>query len=266
MILEERVIGCELSDQINRFLYVEATSEEIPTVQLLPTGYVYFTVILGVPGKFCRDSDCIKLPHNFIGGPITKPGIQIRTEENYIHFGIEFHPWSMHEWLRLDLGTAENFFLRPDHEFFNRIQSVVKSEKFAFESTSDQLEQLLKREPKPQKTDLSSAIRTIADMRGKVAIDDLAEKSGYSKRHFRRVFKKSFGISPKVYAMIVQLNTALSILKKHDNSINLDLAYEGGYYDEPHFVRRFKDLIGCSPAEFLEHPNEFLDTYLLRNS
>jgi len=266
MILREKEVCGALSDQINRFLYVEATSKEIPAVQLLPTGLVYYTVVLGEPGKFCRNADCVTLPKHFIGGPITKPGIQIRTIDNYIHFGIEFHPWSLHESLGLDLEKAENSFLRPDQEVFKSIKSIVTSEVFDFESICKKLEQLMEKSLKPQQTDISRAIRLIAEKRGEITVDKLAEKSGFSERHFRRIFKKSFGISPKVYASVVQLNAALSVLKKYDDSLNLDFAFEGGYYDESHFIKRFKELVGCSPAEFLENPDEFLETYLLKNN
>lgn len=265
MILKERIIDGELSDQINRFLYVKAKSDEVPEVQLLPTGYIYYTLILGERGKFCRNSECTELPRHFIGGQINAPGIFLRPHKNYIHFGIEFKPWALHEWIGLDIEHAENSFIKPKNEFFDLINNVLESEPFNFENSCNQLEQLLIAHKKPKRTPLSQTIRLITSKKGKVTIDELAEIAGFSKRHFRRKFKRAFGISPKAYSKTVQFNSALAILAKNDRSINLDLAFEGGYYDEAHFVNKFKELVGCSPAHFLEKPDTFLETYLLRN-
>jgi len=266
MILEERKAQGRLSEWINRFLYVEATHEEMPEVKLLPTGSIYFTVVLGERGEFCRGANCVKLPRRFIGGQITKSDLSIRTAKNYVHFGIEFRAWTLHEWMRLDLERAENNLIIPSGELFERISEIVESRPFLFKEICEKLEVLFSEFSKSDSTRLSDAARHIYEKKGKLNTGDLAKTAGLSPRHFRRLFKQTFGISPKDYAKLIQLNAAFEALADNKPPFNLDLAYKGGYFDESHFIRRFKELLGSSPTDFLKEPDDFLETYLLSNS
>lgn len=266
MILEERKAEGRLSEWVSRFLYVEATHEEMPEVKLLPTGAVYFTVVLGETGEFCRGADCVKLPRRFIGGQITTPGLRIQSGQDYIHFGIEFRAWTLHDWLRLDLEKAENNLITPSGELFDRISEIVESSPFVFAAVCEKLEALFSEFSKSDSSRISEAARLIYEKKGKLSTGDLAVKAGLSTRHFRRVFKQAFGISPKDYAKLIQLNAAFEALADNEPPFNMDLVYKGGYFDESHFIRRFKELLGSSPADFLSEPDDFLETYLLRNS
>ena len=58
------------------------------------------------------------------------------------------------------------------------------------------------------------------------------------------------GISPKRLARIVRFQRALRMLRAPEGS-GVATALECGYADQPHFIRDFTELAGCSPAAHL---------------
>ena len=77
----------------------------------------------------------------------------------------------------------------------------------------------------------------------------LAEKSGLSKDHFIRLFKKETGDTPLKYIIRKKIEKAQLILVTDDMSIKnvaLNLAFE----DYSYFNRLFKKITGVTPQEY----------------
>ena len=77
----------------------------------------------------------------------------------------------------------------------------------------------------------------------------LAEKSGLSKDHFIRLFKKETGDTPLRYIIRKKIEKAQLILITDDMSIKnvaLNLAFE----DYSYFNRLFKKITGVTPQEY----------------
>jgi AraC-like DNA-binding protein/mannose-6-phosphate isomerase-like protein (cupin superfamily) len=82
-----------------------------------------------------------------------------------------------------------------------------------------------------------------------LTIRDLADAAGYSKFHFLRVFKAETGRTPHAYLMQCRIKRARERLRSGEAIA--DAAYETGFADQAHFTRRFKELTGVTPGEFL---------------
>ena len=95
-------------------------------------------------------------------------------------------------------------------------------------------------------------ISHIEQAHGNISITNLAEKIGISKRQFDRKFHQMVGVSAKYYAKITQLNHVLNIICSRNYSSIQDLAFQGDFYDLPHFLRTFKKLTGLTPNEFIK--------------
>ena len=84
-------------------------------------------------------------------------------------------------------------------------------------------------------------------------INHLAASVGVGDRQFRRRFLKDVGISPKKMIRIHRAHSVLGALKK-DRSNNLtELGYKLGYFDQSHFIKDVKSLLGKSPSRLLAH-------------
>ena len=98
-----------------------------------------------------------------------------------------------------------------------------------------------------------AAVEAIRRHGGQMPIDDLATRIGMTRRHLERRFDTFVGISPKRLARIVRFQRALRMLQRPVGS-GVTTAVECGYADQPHFIREFSELAGCSPgAHLLRH-------------
>jgi AraC-like DNA-binding protein len=89
----------------------------------------------------------------------------------------------------------------------------------------------------------------ICASKGKIKIEELARKSGYSERYMRKKYEEEYGISPKKFGKIVMFQNSLNMLMKKKYS-KLDMVFENGYYDQSHLIHNFKKLTDFAPNEF----------------
>ena len=82
-----------------------------------------------------------------------------------------------------------------------------------------------------------------------LTLDMVARKSGLSKFHFSRVFKKETGLSFKDHLTMSRLEAAIKLLALP--GINISQAcYSVGFNDVSYFARIFKRYTGMSPTDY----------------
>lgn len=81
-----------------------------------------------------------------------------------------------------------------------------------------------------------------------IDFDNLAKIVGYSTGHFRYLFKKKLGISPKKFVLNKRYEHAMKLLK--DNLPLEKVASLCGYDDYPQFSTFFKSMSGISPTQY----------------
>ena len=84
-----------------------------------------------------------------------------------------------------------------------------------------------------------------------LALNDLAEKAGYSPSHFSMLFKKQTGYAPLAYFNLLKIQEACLMLDTTDMKIN-QICYKVGMEDAYYFSRLFTKLMGMSPSEYRE--------------
>ena len=80
------------------------------------------------------------------------------------------------------------------------------------------------------------------------SVGEVASHRGYSETHFRRVFAKAAGISPKHFI----INRMISLAKEclANGGTVKEAVDAGGFGSEPYFRSAFKRLTGTTPGEF----------------
>jgi AraC-like DNA-binding protein len=86
-----------------------------------------------------------------------------------------------------------------------------------------------------------------------LSLDDLAEMAGLSTYHFARVFRSVAGIPPVEYQTALRFVRAKELLLTSDASVT-DICFEVGYGSLGTFSRRFKQMVGLTPADFRALP------------
>ena len=76
----------------------------------------------------------------------------------------------------------------------------------------------------------------------------LAEDARLSVRQFSRLFLEGQGLPPKAFSRIVRFQRALDLVLRHPELAGSRAAQEAGYYDQPHFLREFREICGELPS------------------
>lgn len=95
-----------------------------------------------------------------------------------------------------------------------------------------------------------NAIDLIRKSKGILSLDEIADKSCLSMRHFERKFKTAIGISPKTFSKIVKFQHTCDYLRINNDSSLFSIAIDCGYYDRAHLIKDFKTLSGNTPSSF----------------
>jgi AraC-like DNA-binding protein len=88
---------------------------------------------------------------------------------------------------------------------------------------------------------------------GKLSVAQLAQKFAISQRQLERLYQSQVGMSPKQYAQLLRIETARLALKHMGGRSNASLAAELGFYDQAHFIREFRDVIGMTPYSYMQY-------------
>jgi AraC-like DNA-binding protein len=81
-------------------------------------------------------------------------------------------------------------------------------------------------------------------------VDDLAARTGLSKRSVQRLFREYVGIPPKWVIRRYRLHELIERLEAGDLLNWPDLALELGYFDQAHLINDFRAITGYSPADY----------------
>lgn len=87
-----------------------------------------------------------------------------------------------------------------------------------------------------------------------LTLEDLAEMAGLSPFHFARIFRAVAGVPPVEFQTALRFERAKTLLLTSPASVT-EICYEVGYGSLGTFSRRFKQMVGVTPATFRELPH-----------
>lgn len=97
---------------------------------------------------------------------------------------------------------------------------------------------------------VSSLLERIAQDTTIVSVDDVLALGHLNKRGMQRLFQKYVGASPKWVIQRYRLHEAIAQVQAGKTLSWSALALELGYFDQAHFVRDFRQLVGMAPGEY----------------
>ena len=97
---------------------------------------------------------------------------------------------------------------------------------------------------------MENAAEYIAENYRTVTVKELAERYGYSVSHFRRLFGRKYGMSPREYIFCYKIEKAEELLLEEPARRIEEVSAMLGMYNAAHFCRIFKRRTGCSPGEY----------------
>jgi AraC family transcriptional regulator len=98
---------------------------------------------------------------------------------------------------------------------------------------------------------LRAAIEYVEEhLDSELTLDALAAVAHLSPYHFARMFKTSTGLPPHRYVIARRVERAKRLLRDGGDLSLAQVAARSGFWDQGHFTRHFKRLVGVTPKRF----------------
>jgi AraC-like DNA-binding protein len=99
---------------------------------------------------------------------------------------------------------------------------------------------------------ITAALEKIQGAKGIIKIKELTKALYISQDAFEKRFRRTVGVSPKQFAYITKMK---AVVNSAFNKRSLaEIAFDAGYYDQPHFNKDFKLFTGQTPTDFIKNP------------
>ena len=151
-------------------------------------------------------------------------------------------------------GALFSFTNIPMHELTGR--AVSAREAFGADvdaADTDAVDAfLLERLPDPDEGFelVAEATRLTLEDPGVTRVEDLAERLAVDRRTLQRLFRERVGVTPKWMLKRYRLHEAAERISDGDVAHWAALALDLGYFDQAHFIRDFKAVVGRTPADY----------------
>jgi transcriptional regulator GlxA family with amidase domain len=117
-------------------------------------------------------------------------------------------------------------------------------------------------------TSVRPAVRWAADCiaasGGRVRVEELATRTGFTRKHLGNLFRQQVGVSPKSLARTQRFRGALALLNGDGRVPWTALAEQCGYYDQSHLINVFRRFTGFSPVELVRRDRPDAGSVVLR--
>ncbi len=181
--------------------------------------------------------------------------------------GARFHPWGLHAFTPLALdgitdSTAPSaaLFGAGVHDLHERISKCTH----VHDAIADLENFLLARRAFHEEDPIvMDAARRLERSDGTLSMDDLLTPYSIGQRRFQQRFLRRIGTPAKVFARLMRFQHSLRKLTADRNAPHMDLAFEGKYFDQAHFVNEFSAFAGTSPTRYLAEVHPLNDAAVL---
>lgn len=170
-------------------------------------------------------------------------------------FGIKFRPGGFYPFIKRPVAAFTGKVIPAGQVFGPDCQSL-ETEILAQPDDSRMVGPveafLLRRQPGPDPLldEITRIFELVRTDRGIGRVEDLAGRLDLTPRTLQRLFNQYVGVSPKWVIQRYRLQEAAEQLAANPVANWAGLAQDLGYFDQAHFIKDFKLLVGTTPAEY----------------
>ncbi len=224
---------------------------------LLPDGSPRLIIALSEEPRFriIQSGKSIRLPDSWITGLYTKP-IIYQSEQNASTISIQFEAYGLTPLLGISAMDITNHIIETELILKNDIselrEKLVLCKNFIDRIDKIEhffLERLCHDGFMPGIVEYMVNRNTFDNTSLKL----LSEQYKYSQKHIISAFKRTVGTTPKQLQLVNRVNKAINLLSDHQNLSLAQVAYSCGFYDQAHFIKRFKEVTSLTPSAYLKN-------------
>lgn len=178
--------------------------------------------------------------------------------------GVRFHPWGLHRFTRTPLSHVADSAVGTEQLFGPAMERLHEQLINANGDPVPVLERFFL-DLLPQGAEdamVMDACRRIQHANGALGMKELYARYSGSERRFQQRFAQCVGIPAKGFARLTRFRQALRTLTT-TAATQSDLAFEGGFFDQAHFVNEFKAFAGVSPLHYRREHHPINDAAVL---
>lgn len=229
----------------------------------LPSGTLTFVVALDEPLRMPELPDRHRGPvacDVLVGGLHDRRGL-IAHQGRQHGVQVELHPLGSRQLLAAPAAALANEVIDAGGllgpaaaELHNRI-SEASDWPGRFAVLDDLFLRRLSERARPVRTEIAWSWAQLSGSGGRVAVADLADEIGWSRRHFTAQFTAELGLAPKTAARMVRFERARRMLGRPGPTSIAEVAATCGYADQSHLTRDFRAIVDRTPTQlFREDP------------
>jgi AraC-like DNA-binding protein len=167
--------------------------------------------------------------------------------------GVKFRPGAFQPWLGRSVHTLTDRMLPiaavfgPDGD---ALAPAVHAEADAPFAVMEDFLRARRPGPDAQLVVIAAIIRTMLADPAVARVDELAARHAMSPRSLQRLFRHYVGVSPKWVLRRYRLHEAAERIAEGRDGDWAATALELGYFDQAHFIRDFRAVVGRTPSEY----------------
>ena len=227
--------------------------------KIVPDGCIEMTFNFGDKIKrFTSETDFILHPNAMVMGQRTQ-SFDILPIGNVDTFAICFYPIGFANFVTMPLEKLVDRET-PISELFGQVEAdILEQQMIQADDTRQRIDiiEAFFLKMLIEKNTISNIVKSTVDVllktNGTTHINVLLKEDITKRRQLERHFKKQIGISPKQLSKAIRLQATLNLLLNKKTETLTDIAYESEYFDQNHFIKDFKDLVGVTPKEYLNN-------------
>lgn len=256
--------SAELSKQVKTYWSLDAGADETNgRERIFPDGCIEIIFNHGDRfRKFDSETDSHIQPLAFIHGQL-KTYFELEPTGNVGIFSARLHPAGLQPFINFDVDSFTGATLTITDvwgedgtkleakmlQCKNYQERIALLEKFLLEKRDN-----LKIDNAP----VEYCVDAIIESTGAISVDAVSENLGMSKRQLERRFTAAVGINPKLFARITRFQNVLQLIENKEFKNFTTTAYDGGFYDQAHFIKDFKDFTGLNPKQYFDENLEMV--------
>ncbi|HEX2911692.1 MAG TPA: helix-turn-helix domain-containing protein [Chloroflexia bacterium] len=192
-----------------------------------------------------------------IFGVVTKK-FGYRLEGRGQVLGIKFKPGAFYPFIKRPVSAYTDKIISLQ-EVFGADYTDLEEQILALENLEKMVElaEFFLRSHLPEKDEtvelVNQIVECISANREITMVSDLLSRVNISERTLQRIFNQYVGVSPKWVIKRKRLMEAAEQVATSPVKDWSRLATELGYFDQAHFIKDFKTIVGRTPAEYARH-------------